>query len=85
MALIDFVNEKLDEEDRKKSVLLGGVRRLIRRLWTFVIVKPTVWTIAGLFLSRKLLLNNIWIIEDILDVIYEIGNRYRKKSLRSGS
>lgn len=82
MALIDFVNEKLDEEDRKKSVLLG---RLIRRLWTFVIVKPTVWTIAGLFLSRKLLRNNIWIIEDILDVIYEIGNRYRKKLLRSGS
>lgn len=58
MALIGFVNEKLDDEDRKKSVLLGSVRRLIRRSWTFVIVKPTVWIIAGLFLHRKLLLND---------------------------
>ncbi|WP_103669131.1 patatin-like phospholipase family protein [Pseudanabaena sp. BC1403] len=58
MALIDLVNDKLDEEDRKKSVLLGSVRRLIRRLWTFVIVKPTVWIIAGRFLHRKLLLND---------------------------
>lgn len=57
-ALIGFVNEKLDDEDRKKSVLLGSVRRLIRRSWTFVIVKPTVWIIAGLFLHRKLLLND---------------------------
>lgn len=55
MALIDFVNEKLDEEDRKKSVLLGSVLRLLRRSWTVVIVKPTVWVIAGRFLRRKLL------------------------------
>jgi hypothetical protein len=58
MSLIDLVNDKLDEEDRKKSVLLGSVRRLIRRLWTFAIVKPTVRIIAGRFLHRKLLLND---------------------------
>ncbi|MFM7887049.1 MAG: hypothetical protein ACKPCM_10245, partial [Pseudanabaena sp.] len=85
MALIDFVNEKLDEEDKKKGVLLCRVRRSIRRLWTLVIVKPTVWTIVGLFLGRKLLLSNIWVIENILDVICEIGDRYRKKLLQSNS
>ena len=58
MALIDLVNDKLDEEDRKKKVLFGGIRRLIRRVWTFIIVKPTVWIIAGRFLHRKLLLSN---------------------------
>ena len=35
MALINLVNDKLDEEDRKRKVLFGGIRRLIRRVWIF--------------------------------------------------
>ncbi len=53
MALIDFVNEKLDEEDKKK--LLGFVFRIVRGIWTCIGLKPIVWLLARGFLRRKLL------------------------------
>ena len=53
MALIDFINEKLDEEDKKKS--LGFLFRIVRGAWTCFGLKPLVWFVAGGFLRRKLL------------------------------
>ncbi|MFN5472840.1 MAG: hypothetical protein ACK5CR_12670, partial [Pseudanabaena sp.] len=53
MALIDFVNEKLDEGDKKKS--LGFLFCIVRGIWTWLGLKPLVWFIASGFLRRKLL------------------------------